>query len=800
MRFYRNLAFASVSLLSLASAPAFAQGAEPGNDSSLGEGGGDIVVTARRRDESAQDVPLVVNAVTSESLSKLNIRDFRDVETVVPGLQLTPAPNGSQSSASLRGLNNDVTAAGFNGTVQFYLNDAPISVSTLLTAMYDVGQIEVLRGPQGTLRGRAAPSGSITVTTRRPDLQEVGGYVNMTGTANGGTNINAAVGVPIVKDVLAIRFAGLFDQNSSSRIGSLNNGVNPWSRTSGERVSIRFDPIDTLSINASFSNIMRDARDYQQVESANLATGTALPAGSRLITAEDRLAVGAAPTPLHSHFKIWNWSADWRVAGQRLVYVGSHSTSAFQNTAYNDTANAFAGLPDAVRFSGQTTNTLTTEQSHELRLQSDERLFGMFDYIIGGFWYKTEPNTALNLQTPIFGGTLPSGAPDPATLLQIRSTNVLRNSDSLEKSIFFNLTAHFGERTELSAGGRYINYHANNFTIGGGLNRNDPVSDDQWIYTASLKHRFSDNFMAYASVGSSWRPGSSTNGVIDTNADPSPVERALQGAQPSETSTSYEIGFKSDFFDRRVRLNVSAFHQDFDNFIYFAPNIFVAYTDSRTAPIARQLSGLAVGVPAKVDGVEAELAIKVSDRFNLTTSATYARSRIKNGVIPCNNFGGGIPTYAAIRNANGGVGGIGGETVGTCTVNFSAARSAPFSATAQAEYMAPVNNNVEGFARGLLTFNGNSVGDPTNPYDNVDAYALLNLYTGIRSPDGDWEVSLFAKNIFNAQRVLTRNANESFAGVNINSTGLNVASGYRAITTTQPREFGLNVRFAFGSR
>lgn len=796
MRFYRTLAYASVSLLSLASAPAFAQDAQPGEDSALGEDGGEIVVQARRRDESAQDVPLVVNAVTSESLAKLNIRDFRDVETVVPGLQLTPAPNGSQSTASLRGLNNDVTAAGFNGTVQFYLNDAPISVSTLLTGMYDVGQIEVLRGPQGTLRGRAAPSGSITVTSRRPDLQEVGGYVNMTGTAQGGTNVNAGVGVPIIKDVLAIRVAGLFDQNSSSRIGSINSGINPWSRTSGERVSVRFDPIDTLTINASFSNIMRDARDYSQVESANLATGTALPTGSRLITAEDRLAAGAIAQPVHSHFKIWNWSADWRVAGQRLVYVGSHTTSAFVSTAPNDAANAFAGLPDAVRFSGQSTNSLSTEQSHELRLQSDDRVFGMFDYIIGGFWYKTEPNTTLNIQTPVFFGT-----PSATTGFLIRKTPVIRNSDSLEKSIFFNLTAHLGERTELSAGGRYINYHANNITIATGINRNDPVSDDQWIYTASLKHRFSDSFMAYASVGSSWRPGSSTNGVIDTNAAPSPIERALQGTQPSETSTSYEIGFKSDFFDRKVRLNVSAFHQDFSNFIYFAPNIYVAYTDPGTgAQSAKQLSGLATGVPAKVDGVEAELAFKVSSRFNLTTSATYARSRIKNGVIPCNNFAGPAPTYAGIRDANGGVGGVGGETVGTCSVNFSAARSAPFSATVQGEYIAPVSDRVEGFARGLMTFNGNSVGDPTNPYDDVDAYALVNLYTGIRSPKGDWEVSLFAKNIFNAQRVLTRNANESLSGVNIGATGVNLPSGYRLITTTQPREFGLNVRYAFGSR
>jgi iron complex outermembrane recepter protein len=99
-----------------------------------------------------------------------------------------------------------------------------------------------------------------------------------------------------------------------------------------------------------------------------------------------------------------------------------------------------------------------------------------------------------------------------------------------------------------------------------------------------------------------------------------------------------------------------------------------------------------------------------------------------------------------------------------------------------------------------LTFNGKSQGDPTNQYDDVDAYALVNLYTGIRSPEGDWEVSLFAKNIFDAQRVLTRNAIAYQASVNVGRTGVNLPTNYRAITTTQPREFGLNVRYAFGSR
>ena len=87
---------------------------------------------------------------------------------------------------------------------------------------FDLGQIEVLRGPQGTLRGRASPSGSITVTTRRPNLFEVGGYANATGADTADVNVQGAIGFPIVDGVLALRLAGLTSKNEGNRVHSIN--------------------------------------------------------------------------------------------------------------------------------------------------------------------------------------------------------------------------------------------------------------------------------------------------------------------------------------------------------------------------------------------------------------------------------------------------------------------------------------------------------------------------------------------------------------------------------------------------
>jgi iron complex outermembrane receptor protein len=167
MTITRKAALAAATALATYSAlPAFAQnvGADEAGITS-----DDIVVEARRRDESVQDVPLVVQAVTGQNLSDLNIREFRDVATLVPGLALSQSANGIGGQATIRGIAFDANASGNNGTIDFYMNDAHISSGMLMQTMFDVQQIEVLRGPQGTLRGRASPSGSITVTTTKPN-------------------------------------------------------------------------------------------------------------------------------------------------------------------------------------------------------------------------------------------------------------------------------------------------------------------------------------------------------------------------------------------------------------------------------------------------------------------------------------------------------------------------------------------------------------------------------------------------------------------------------------------------------
>lgn len=855
MRLIGRLAFASASLVALAT-PAYAQDPVASSaDDSAAIDSEDIIVTARRRDESAQDVPLVVNAVTAETLGKLNIREFQEITTALPGLALSSSANGIGTQATLRGVAYDVNVSGNNGTIEFYLNDAPTSSGILFQTLFDIGQIELLRGPQGTLRGRASPSGSMTITSHRPDLSEVGGYINMTGTTRNAINVNAAFGLPIIQGVLAVRVAGVYEENDGNRVHSTNNGLNPYVKTKGVRASLRFDPTDNLSFNASYLKSVRDARQFDQVESANLATGGALAPGSTLITAGQRLSSEAVPRRFRQDFDVFNWQGDFRFAGQRLSYVGSYNKQRYFSFDPLDKGAFFLNAPLTTytllpfppanggivttapipQFAalGTTTNTVSTQETHELRIQSDERLFDMFDYVLGGLILKTNSPTQLVSQAALinlpafdaFGN--PTGPVTPSLIL---NAPVFRPATTTEKSIFFNLTAHLGERTEISGGLRYIHYKetaalvitdplSGAVTNVGAAARPQPGEqpEQNMIYSASLKHRFTDSFMAYFSFGTSWRPGSTTNAIIAaTNSGgvvtAAPINQFL--VVPAETSQSYEIGFKSDWLGRRLRFNASAFLQNFENYAYQAQNIIAATgTNPNTDPAARLVTlspGLVAGVPVQVKGVEAELSWH-SPRFSASAAVTYSMSKIKNGIIPCNDYfpndgipdsSGQVPTTAPeVGTANG------GGALALCNVNYRAATLAPFTAVLQAEYNAAISGRVDGYIRGLASIFGNSQNDPANAFDDIPAYALVNLYAGIRDPEGRWDVGLFAKNLFDTERVLSRNANaysvsytnvtEAFVG---RPRGITGVSAYRGISMTPPREFGLNVRYAFDAR
>lgn len=797
-------------------------------------------------------------------------------------------------------MNFDGTASGSATSVEFYRNDAVISSNALFTAVYDIGQIEVLRGPQGTLRGRASPSGSITITTRRPDLNEAGGYVSGQVAQRSKWNFEGAVNVPIISDKLGVRVAGFMGQNRGNNIAGLNVGTGTidndiFRRTEAVRASVRADPFDgVLVLDFNFETIHAESRQYGQVQSGSTINGGAL--SPRTINVSDRLGIGSVPPTQDSRYKIFNWQAKFRQWGQALTYVGNRLVADQLVYAPQDGGGlllspfatqpfigAPAGLP-TTQF-GQLTNSPIRQTVHELRLQNEDRIGGVLDYVVGAFTSSAGPGTLLvngtaggyratpfSSTVPVTGGvpTSPIGVGTAAgpngpfttyRLDYLAFSSTYRPRYEKESSIFANLTYHLGENTEISGGLRHIWWKGDSGTVSGvslldptntgsfiqracygnkvlpdlgnatlGANYTCAPTRQSTIYMASLKHKFTEDVMAYFSFGTSWRPGNPLVGWGLAQGF-SPV----YGAQispfvipPDETSKSFEVGFKTAWLDRRLRLNVAAFYQKFNNFPIY-PNGAVSLREPNgSVPVGseRLVNNFSFVAPAAVavKGIEADLRFDLSERFNLAATFAFADSKANNALVPCNDLNNDniadtlVPTAAQLAAHL-----PAGAQVDTCLVNAAATTNPRFTGTVQAEYNVPIGDWAEGYLRGFVNWRGDTRNEATNPLDDVSAYALVDLFAGLRSPNGRWEAGFFVKNLFNKTVVTSRAANQGLTALNFPSTGTtggvpnppfeqggtpvsgstvpaNLGYNYYAISTTDPREFGFSLRYAFGSR
>jgi iron complex outermembrane receptor protein len=816
--------------------------AAPAEDVSLGE----IVVTARRKSESLQEVPQTVNAITADALNKLNITQFSDIQNVTPGLSLNAAPTGYQYSASLRGISFEVVTAA-QPTVALYMNDAPVQPGQMFQSLFDVGQIEILKGPQGTTRGISAPSGAITLTTHKPDLSAFGGYINFTATDLQGRNLMAAVNVPLIKDVLAVRVAGLFDQNDFNGVRSIHSSVRPRSVTTAERISVSFEPNDRFNANVMWQHLDKVLTSFQQVsgpgQPAFTIGGVSYPASyNPALTPEMRVSVNDLPTRSQTQSDVVVAQFDSRLFGQHLSYVGSYQRSYVD---LDDTGSSASGgdngdlLPHVDLF--QTTLDTTIQTTHEFRISSDPAPGRFFDYTAGVFYNWNSLDGGVYqpgiLLPGAFGVTpgvdLSAFNPNYQIPLFINLEQRIQ-----ETSIFGNVTFHLGANTELSGGIRHMwsiaQYNnvistrngllnlgalglnglgafcpqivsafgfpgvsgpgANECTV---LSASAPsraptrFSETPNIYNVSLSHHFTRDFLGYVNTGTAFRPGVSTAGLQgDLATSTIPALEALN-IHPSERSRTYEVGFKSTFLDGRARFNAAIYQQRFHNMpILTGP---VAYLSEAGNPASANNFKFTASVDAVVKGFDLDGAYQITPEWNVSAQLAYADAKVDQGSSsPCNlTDASGKPVYNT------------GGIISLCP-GGTASRLPLWNATFQSEYFRPVADNVDGFIRGLATYypeNKNRV----EPNFTIPPYSLINLYAGVRSHDGAWEVSLFARNAFNAQRTLDvatvqENLNTSLLIAGALNPELVRASGYYETNVTPRREVGINVRYAFGSR
>jgi outer membrane receptor protein involved in Fe transport len=806
----------------------------------------EIVVTARRREELLEDVPQTISAITPTDIQKLNLLNLQDLSGVVPGLQISTTGSAFNNNDTLRGV-TFTPAAGTQNTVAFYVNDVSVTNNLVSTSNFDVGQIEVLSGPQGTLRGEPAPSGSLTITTRKPDLEQFGGYATVTGTNHANTNENGAVNLPVIQGKLAVRLAGIADDDFYNDVRSINSPVNPFSRTYGGRASIRFEPVDSIEANVVYQHLYSHQQYFDQVEGSGAPGGVNpnAPAGYNgpPLGPLQRLGVETYPNNEYTTTDLITGSLDWHVLGQVVSYDAGYWKYAINNSDDTDTAHQVPDITAAnpiPRLPSQfdTPSSSQYAQTDEFRVSSETPLFDFMDYTAGLFYRNTrnEVNTT-QLATFLpgsFGSPLGASSPytyDPNYTLQLL---VQSPAQTKEYSEFVHLTFHLQDNTELALGGRYLHYENWGFTEGtlqpDGIFVASPVpvpcsfiglgstypgtcdipgsvafkgrttalplsslnqDDHAVIYNVSLSHKFADSFLAYISSGSSWRPPATSVGI--SNATNDPTLNALVHVKP-EKSYDFEAGFKWTYLENRGRLNLAFYHQQFDNFIYYGQPTL--YLDNNGSSTSATNFNFTTNPNAVINGIDFDSGFQLTRQWNVDLTGSYTNGHLTGASIPCNPPNGGT-TPAAFPA---------GTFVFFCPGHASTSTQPDFNATARTEYDLPIGQlpNVNAFVRGLYVFYGR------NPHASefyvTPSYGLFNLYTGLRSGNGAWEVALFAKNLFDTQRLLNLGfptAHPGGGGAILDQTF--GPSGYYQVGVNQagltpPQEFGLTLTYSIGSR
>ncbi len=721
----------------------------------------EIIVTANKVAEPLQKVPQTINVVTASTIDQLHIQSIQEIATLVGGLSMTRT-SPSEQSISLRGIK--MPSQGGNGgttnTVESYLNDAPISVVDAFTTPFDLNQVEVLRGPQGTLRGRPSPSGALTLTTQRGSFSNYEGYAEATGSNHNGQNVQAAVGGP-VNDTLAFRVAGVYDNNDGTRVKDIFNGKHNYATVWAGRATLTWRPIEKLELNIMQQYIHDDRDFYRQVEGTAPCAGgqggailVSSIACGRTLTLDDKIALNqgtnlntyrGALTTINGRYQLTDTL--------EFDYVGSYNNTDY----FSDLDFDFAGIGDANEFAKdiavtQRTNVLT----NEFRFQSAGQRIYNFTY--GIFTADNRVSTHTDFP-PLF------------TRDQASTTK--------DFGVFTNQRFALTQRDEVDLGLRYSRIPVQ-----------DLVAHTKNTYqattgNASYQHQVTQDVMAYVSYGTSFRPGS--GGALPS---PQAAIPASFGNFGDEHSKTWEVGIKSQWFDRRLTVDVDYFSQKYNGYISSQFNVActgvpnpngLAYGTTDGTPTGPQCFGtMYKNADAVSKGVEFELRALITPDWMANLIYTYTDAHFANADIPCNDYNGdGVPDVNGIPRVQP------GKYVSDCRSNTTLGSLPKTSISGITSYTMHFGGFDEYVRANVITH------DKTYfPQTAVwfPGYTQVNAYVGVSTPDHHWDVSLWAKNLFNKVVQDTDGGPWTIYGV---------PSGLRIGTVTNDREVGGTVRWSF---
>ncbi|QLC26336.1 TonB-dependent receptor [Parasphingopyxis algicola] len=786
-----------------------------------------IIVTATRRAEDIQDVPIAVTAVGAAELDRQGVVNVTEITQVSPSFSTSNAQNASSTNVlRIRGVGTTSNNIGFESAVGIFIDGAYQSrPGVALAEFVDVERVEILRGPQGTLFGRNTSAGALNITTNRPDLREFGGFANASYGNYDLMSIQGAVNVPLIQDTLAVRLTGAYRErdgyvdviDGTGVIGESNDidqylvrGQIGYESLGGVSVRIITDFSESTA-NCCTAIELRPS----PVETAGLFNLVGLgPRGgqfqpnSGLDALDDRIT--SATFPPMTDVEQWGITAEVEIPigdNADLIYIGSYRE--FDALESND--SDFTAI-DVFNIDRQRTNIDT--MTHELRLQG-EAFDDRWSWLVG-FYYSDEDisqevTASLGddygelvgalIFAPTGGAfganplTVISGGIDPSVVSA--SNRFTQNSESW--SIFTHNVFELTDNINLTLGLRY----------------SDESKDGAFQQTAINNPLCPAVLGNLGTVPAALQPTILVTGCFPFVAPADlpaaavlPLPRSFAGSFSDEeliytAKLSYE-------FDAPVTVYASFTHGYKSGGFNLDATAAIGGADPTFA--SEEVDAYEIGLKARAldDAVTANVALFYQEFSNFQvlefTGAQFETFNVPQAISS------GIEIETLIQPTdnltfNLGVTWIDARYPGDCAGNLTVLRvqnlcgneltNAPdLVAIAGADYRGTIGDNLAWFLNGQIRMEDDrrtstQPSDPANladttplPFDIQDGNVKINLRAGIGAEDESWGLEVWATNITN---VTTR-------GVTFNTT---LRSGSRSAFPQQPRMYGLTVRTRF---
>ncbi|MCW5758944.1 MAG: TonB-dependent receptor [Phenylobacterium sp.] len=697
----------------------------------------ELVVTAQKRAENVQDVPLSITAATGETLEALRVTQPQQLTLIDPSVRFKQSLSNSTSGFLIRGIGTSSFSAGIEQSISTVVDGVVLADPGSLSTLADVERVEILRGPQGMLFGKNASAGVVSIVTKRPVIGETSGSAHVEYGAMD-TRVLQFVENIALGDKAAVRLV----QTYNHRDGSMRNVL------TGQKI----DPQDVVTLAAKFQwngerlgvfasadyTVSDDFCCAQAWRQAPAGYPPALDAARYGFTIGPKNRVNSAGGQSFGNADTYGGSLqlEYDLGGGYSLTSITAARSSYRFTSY-DGDLASANYVDA-----QQNIPRVRQLSQELRIASPTG--GALDYVAGLYLYAQEARLTvrqvgrLEWANPGSSGQIFQVVPiAPGDQFDARRHT---KTESRSVAAFSQVNYQVTPQLRLLAGARItyddldFDYYLDNtpgFRLLPGsvvLRFAQSTDNTNLSYRLGAQYDVTPDVMVYASVARGYKgPGFSGYTVTSPTAD--------ERVRP-EIPTSYEIGMKSAFFDRRVLFNFNLFKADIKDFQAQVSDL------SNPTYSAKVLN--AANLSTK--GVEASLVLRLTETLRVAANGAYTDAHYEN-------FPGVACYFGQPKVAQGGPCVAPPSNPASLDGVFNAdglplAGTPKYAYQINASYERPIGNGLSGYARLNWDWQDDVNYSPNGDPGTIQkAFGVLGGSIGIQAEDGAWRLGLWAVNL-----------------------------------------------------